>query len=155
MDNNCPLALVMDIRIVRLYRQYLQQLDELSYPLATVLLEPPIQNEISCGFFDSSNIQHLPPLGYQKRVLKNITDRILSAIQDPNEDVCFSWPCFFVLVHQTSFPICLSFSFRLTFVSSGCLRQVDGAYGHQVNHETHVCIRRRSAEIDRFVLFAI
>jgi hypothetical protein len=85
----------MDIRIVHLYRQYLQQLDEISYPPATVLLEPAIQNEISCGFFDSSNGQHLPPLSYQKRVLKNIMDRILSAIQDPSEDVCSSfWPAF-------------------------------------------------------------
>ena len=85
----------MDLRIVRLYRQYLQQLDGLSYPLAAVLLEPSIQNEISYRFFDSSNGEHLPPLSYQRRALKDITDRILSAITDPDEDVCFSlWPAF-------------------------------------------------------------
>jgi hypothetical protein len=85
----------MDLRIVRLYWQYLQQLDELSYPPAAVLLEPSIQNEISYRFFDSSNGEHLPPLSYQRRALKDITERILSAITDPDEDVCFSlWPAF-------------------------------------------------------------
>lgn len=85
----------MDLRIVCLYRQYFQQLDKLSYPSAAVLLEPSIQNEISYRFFDSSNGEHLPPLSYQRRALKDITDRILSAIMDPDEDVCFSlWPAF-------------------------------------------------------------
>src|SRR5437762_2103091 len=79
----------MDIRIVHFYRQYLQQLDEISYPAATVLLEPAIQDEIFCNFFDASNRQYLPPVSYQRRVLKEITTRVLSAIQDPNEDVCF------------------------------------------------------------------
>jgi hypothetical protein len=83
----------MDLRIVRFYRQYLQQLDEISYPAATVLLEPVVQDEISHNFCDSSNGQHLPHVSYQRRVLKEITNRILSAIQDPNEDVGFSiWP---------------------------------------------------------------
>jgi hypothetical protein len=79
----------MDIKIVHFYRQYLQQLDEISYPAATVLLEPAIQDEISCSFFDASNGQYLPPVSYQRRVLKEIMNCILSAIQDPNEDVCF------------------------------------------------------------------
>jgi hypothetical protein len=79
----------MDPRIVHLYRQYLQQLNELSYPPTAVLLEPSIQNEISHKFFDSSNGEHLPPISYQRRVLKDITDRILSAITDPDNDVCF------------------------------------------------------------------
>jgi hypothetical protein len=110
LERSSRLTLIMDARIVNLHRQYLQQLDELSYPTATVLLEPSIQNEISYEFFDSSNGQHLPSLSYQRRVLKNITDRILSAIQDPNEDVCFSfWPVFFVLFVVTSFPVYLSF----------------------------------------------
>lgn len=77
----------MDPRIVHLYRQYFQQLGELSYPPAAVLLEPSVQNDVSDKFFDSSNGRYLPPLSYQRRVLKDITDRILSAIQDPNEDV--------------------------------------------------------------------
>lgn len=78
---------------MHLYRQYLQQFDELSYPPAAVLLEPSIQNEISHKFFDLSNGDHLPPIRYQRRVLKDIIDRILSAIMDPDEDVCFSlWP---------------------------------------------------------------
>src|SRR2546423_9989140 len=80
----------MDLRIIHLYRQYLQQLDELSFPPPTVLIEPSVQNEIFQNFFDSSNGQPLPPLQYQRRVLKEITDRILSAIRDPDEDVCFS-----------------------------------------------------------------
>lgn len=102
------------MRIVHFYRQYLQQLDEISYPAATVLLEPAVQNEISYNFFDSSNGQHLPPVSYQRRVLKEITNRILSAIWDPDEDVCFSiWllhlapPC--LSFFPTSFLLCVSF----------------------------------------------
>jgi hypothetical protein len=96
---------------VRFYRQYLQQLGELSYPPAAVLLEPSIQNEISYKFFDSSNGEDLPPLRYQRRVLKDIIDRILSAITDPDEDVCFSrWPAS-VLTSSSSRSSCLSFHF--------------------------------------------
>ena len=80
----------MDVKVAHLYRQYLQQLDRLWYPSSGVLLEPSIQNEISYNFFDSSNGQHLPPHSYQRRILKEITDQIISAIKDPNEDVWFS-----------------------------------------------------------------
>jgi hypothetical protein len=101
----------MDLRVVHLYRQYLQQLVQLSYPPATVLLELSIQNEIAYRFFDSSNGQHLPPFSYQRRVLKEITDQILSAIQDPNEDVCFSfWPA------PRTFLTCSRFLFLFHFV---------------------------------------
>lgn len=78
----------MDRRIVHFYRQYLQQLDELSYPPPGVLLEPSLQDEICTSFFDSLNDQHLPPLNYQRRVLKEITSRILAAIQGSDQDVC-------------------------------------------------------------------
>ena len=147
----------MDLRIVCLYRQYFQQLDKLSYPSAAVLLEPSIQNEISYKFFDSSNGEHLPPLSYQRRALKDITDRILSAIMDPDEDVCFSlWPAFVLTFFLVTFAfVSLSFPFRLTPISSGSFRQVDGAHGDQIHCKAHVCVHSCSAALNRFLPLAL
>ena len=69
-------------------RQYLQQLDSLTYPPPEVLLEPLVQEELSKMFFNDAENPYLPPLSYQRRVLKTLTDRIISSIKDPEEDVC-------------------------------------------------------------------
>ena len=81
----------MDTRIVKFYRQYLQQLDHPAYPPADVLIEPAIQEQISSVMFDGTHRAHLPPLSYQRRILKTLTEAIESAIKDPDEDVCSSF----------------------------------------------------------------
>lgn len=80
----------MDFRIVKFYRQYLQQLDHPAFPPPDVLLEPAIQEQISYRMFDDSNRTPLPPLSYQRRILKVLTEMIESAVEDPDGDVCFS-----------------------------------------------------------------
>lgn len=82
----------MDPRIVPFYRQYLQQLNEPAYPPANVLIEPAIQEQVSSTMFDGTHGAHLPPLSYQRRILKTLTEAIESAIKDPDEDVCISFP---------------------------------------------------------------
>ena len=65
----------------------MQQLNTLAFPDAEVLLDPAIQEQISNSFFDDGKAQHLPPLSYQRRVLKTLTDTLEKSIKDPNEDV--------------------------------------------------------------------
>ena len=82
------MAEVTDARLALFRRQYLQQLDNLIYPPPEVLLEPLVQEELSKRFFDDAENPYLPPLSYQKRVLKTLTDTITSSIKDPEEEVC-------------------------------------------------------------------
>jgi protein-lysine N-methyltransferase EEF2KMT len=77
----------MDPALTQFYRQYLQQIHELSYPAPKVLLQPYAQEQIFHYMFDGSHGSPLPPVNYQRRVLKTILDKIESAIQDPDEDV--------------------------------------------------------------------
>jgi len=77
----------MDQRIVQFYRQYLQQVDHLSFPPPDVLLEPRVQEQISQAMFDESRTSHLPPPRYRKRVLRRLTEQIIAAIKDPDEEV--------------------------------------------------------------------
>lgn len=93
----------MDARIAIFYRQYLQQvrLEELSFPPVSVLVEPLIQFQMMRYMFtthllfpsDVGTGIFLPPASYQKRVLRELTRRILeAATRSPDEDVghfCF------------------------------------------------------------------
>lgn len=81
----------MDENIVLFYRQYMQQLNDLVYPSPKLLLQPYIQKQIYQHMFNNSRALHLPPISYQRRVLKAIIEKIESAIHDPDEDVGF--PC--------------------------------------------------------------
>jgi len=87
----------MDSRVRVLYRQYLQEVEveKLSFPSDTVLLDPRIQSQLHQYMFtchllypseDAGNL-FLPRINYQKRVLKELTKRLEAAIRNPGEDV--------------------------------------------------------------------
>lgn len=69
----------MDNRIQMLHRQYFQQVDveKLSFPADSVLLEPVIQTQIFDHMFKSHSMflyrgeSLLPTLSYQKRFLRS------------------------------------------------------------------------------------
>lgn len=77
----------VDPALLRFYRQYLQQVNEPCFPPAKTLLNSYVQDQIYRNMFDPS-LSNIPPVSYRKRILKTITDRIESAIRDPDEDVC-------------------------------------------------------------------
>lgn len=87
----------MDPRIEIFYRQYLQQVspEKLSFPPENVLLDPMVQYQMHRFMFtthlmfpsETGSGVYLPPTGYQRRVLKELTRRIEEAIRNPAEDV--------------------------------------------------------------------
>jgi hypothetical protein len=78
----------MDPKLVLFYRQYLQQVDDLTYPPGDLLLDPSVQEQVSLNFFDPEIRKNLPPGLYQRKVSKTLVERIEAAIKDPDEDVC-------------------------------------------------------------------
>lgn len=79
----------MDPLLVRFYRQYMQQIPNLTFPPSKLLLELDIQDQIYRHFFhDATNSHHV----YQRRVLKQIISLIERAMKDPDEDVILSYP---------------------------------------------------------------
>ena len=88
----------MDSRIEILYRQYLQQveLDKLSFPPNHVLMNPQIQSQMFRFMFTThlmfpseyaGSKVYLPPISYQKRVLKELIRRMEAGIHNSGEDV--------------------------------------------------------------------
>ena len=89
----------LDPRITNFYWQYLQQLefDKLCFPASSVLLEPVVQAQIQRYMFEAhimysfegslGTTTHLPSERYQKRVIKEIVQRMEGAITDHNEQV--------------------------------------------------------------------
>lgn len=77
----------MDPLLVRFYRQYMQQIPNLTYPPSKLLVEPDVQDQIHRHFFDGP--QKGSPV-YQRRVLKQIISLIENAMTDPDEDVMLS-----------------------------------------------------------------
>lgn len=76
----------MDPSLTQFYRQYLQQVNEPVFPTGKTLLNPYVQEQVYHYMFDPSQT-NLPPVRYRRRILKTITERIESAIEDPDEDV--------------------------------------------------------------------
>lgn len=74
----------MDTLLIHFHRQYLQQIQNLTYPPPRLLIHPDIQDQLYKYFF---NGPLLPSPTYQRKVLKELIKRIESAISDPNEDV--------------------------------------------------------------------
>lgn len=81
----------MDPLLVRFYRQYVQQIPNLTFPPAKLLLEPDIQDQIYRHFFHGTSNSHP---AYERRVLKSIISLIERAMHDPDEDVILSYPHF-------------------------------------------------------------
>ncbi|ETI19915.1 hypothetical protein G647_08930 [Cladophialophora carrionii CBS 160.54] len=72
--------------VVKFYRQYMQQINELSYPPGSLLLAPDIQTCLYKYFFDVSQNKFLPPPRYQTKVLRQIIREIEKTIKDPEEE---------------------------------------------------------------------
>lgn len=70
-----------DPQLILFYRQYLQQIRNLTYPPEKLLLEPDVQNQIYKHFFDGPL---KGPPNYQRKVLKKIIDLIERAIPEDN-----------------------------------------------------------------------
>jgi hypothetical protein len=81
----------IDPTLKQFYQQYLQQVNEPCFPTSKTLLNPYVQDQIYRYMFDPL-LPNLPPVSYRKRILKTITERIESVIEDPDEDVCSSFP---------------------------------------------------------------
>ena len=73
--------------VVKLFRQYMQQIDDLTYPSGTLLMKYDVQNCLYRYFFDASQNKFLPPARYQARILKHIIQEIEKSCKDPEEDV--------------------------------------------------------------------
>lgn len=76
----------MDTQLVRLYRQYMQQVQTLTYPSGKLLLLPYVQDQLYKHFF---NGPLKGPPAYQRNVLKRIIAMIERYIEDVDEDVGF------------------------------------------------------------------
>ncbi|EXJ61985.1 hypothetical protein A1O7_02417 [Cladophialophora yegresii CBS 114405] len=72
--------------VVKFYRQYMQQINELSYPPGSLLLAPDIQTCLYKYFFDANQNKFLPPPRYQTKVLRQIIREIEKSIKDPEEE---------------------------------------------------------------------
>lgn len=73
-----------DSQLVHFYRQYMQQVQNLSLPPAKLLLEPDVQDQVYKYFFDGPL---KGPATYQRKVLKQILSLIERVINDPDEHV--------------------------------------------------------------------
>ena len=73
--------------VVKFYRQYMQQINELSYPPGSLLISPDVQSCLYKYFFDASQNAFLPPLRYQAKVLRHLITEIEKSMKDPEEDV--------------------------------------------------------------------
>ncbi|KEF57093.1 uncharacterized protein A1O9_07283 [Exophiala aquamarina CBS 119918] len=72
--------------VVKFYRQYMQQINDVTYPSGSLLVNPDVQDCIYRYFFDSSRNKYLPPPKYQARILKHIISDIEKACKNPEED---------------------------------------------------------------------
>lgn len=78
------LLVMDDPQLVHFHRQYMQQVQNLSFPPAKLLLEPDVQDQLYKHFFDGPL---KGPAVYQRKVLKQIISLIERVIDDPDEDV--------------------------------------------------------------------
>lgn len=74
----------MDPSLVQFHRQYMQQVQNPTFPPGKYLLDGNVQNQIYKHFFDGPL---KGPPAYQRKILKRIISLIESAIVDPDEDV--------------------------------------------------------------------
>jgi hypothetical protein len=113
----------MDKRISIFYRQYLQQIqvEKLSFPPDSVLLDPAIQSQMFRYMFthhlmfpsSEDSAAFLPPASYQKRVLKELTRRLEAAIRNPDDEVG-QFPPFFLYEYGGIRRVLLSLSSLFT-----------------------------------------
>ncbi|KIW34997.1 uncharacterized protein PV07_01724 [Cladophialophora immunda] len=72
--------------VTKFYRQYMQQINDLTYPPGALLVNPDVQDCLYRYFFDSSQNKYLPPPRYQGRILRRLIEEIEDSCKDPEED---------------------------------------------------------------------
>ncbi|KAK4946106.1 hypothetical protein LTR10_014908 [Elasticomyces elasticus] len=72
--------------LVKFYRQYMQQINDVTYPPGTLLVNQDVQDILYKYFFDASQNKYLPAARYQARILKHIIREIEKSCKDPEED---------------------------------------------------------------------
>lgn len=77
----------MDPSLVQFHRQYMQQVQNPTYPPGKYLVDPNVQNQLYKHFFDGPL---RGPHMYQRKVLKQIISLIEGAINDADEEVGLS-----------------------------------------------------------------
>ena len=73
--------------VIKFYRQYMQQINDVAYPPGSLLMNPDVQDCLYRYFFDASRNKFLPPPRYQARILKRLIQEIENSCKDPDEDV--------------------------------------------------------------------
>ena len=73
--------------VVKFYRQYMQQISDVTYPPGTLLVNQDVQDILHKYFFDAAQNKYLPPARYQARILKHLIQEIEKSCKDPEEDV--------------------------------------------------------------------
>ena len=77
--------------VVKFFRQYMQQINDVTYPPGPLLLNQDVQDCLYRYFFDSSRNPFLPPARYQSRILKHVIQEIEKSCKDSDEDVGLLW----------------------------------------------------------------
>ncbi|EXJ83598.1 hypothetical protein A1O1_07221 [Capronia coronata CBS 617.96] len=72
--------------VVKFYRQYMQQINDVTYPPGHLLVKQDVQDCLYKYFFDVSQNKYLPPARYQTRILKRIIQEIEKSCRDPDQD---------------------------------------------------------------------
>jgi hypothetical protein len=73
--------------MIKFYRQYMQQINELNYPPGVLLVNPDVQDCLHKYFFDEGVTRYLPPAHYQTKVLRRLISDIERSCENPDEDV--------------------------------------------------------------------
>ena len=73
--------------VVIFHRQYMQQINELTYPPGDLLINSDVQSCLYKYFFDVTQNEFLPPPRYQAKVLRRVIGEIEKSMQDPEEAV--------------------------------------------------------------------
>jgi protein-lysine N-methyltransferase EEF2KMT len=89
----------------RFSRQYLQLQLNLDFPDDNCLRNDAFQQSLYSRLFSEAGIKNAPPVRYQLRVLKKLTERIEQSIQDWEEEVCCLWIIYMAYVVH----ICITF----------------------------------------------
>ncbi|KAH0837639.1 hypothetical protein AYO21_09472 [Fonsecaea monophora] len=72
--------------VIKFYRQYMQQINDVTYPPGALLVNPDVQDCLYRYFFDASRNKYLPPPWYQVRILRRLIEEIENSCKDPEQD---------------------------------------------------------------------
>lgn len=73
--------------VVKFYRQYMQQISDVTYPPGALLVNPDVQDCLYRYFFDVAQNKFLPPARYQAKILRRLIEEIEKSCKDPEQDV--------------------------------------------------------------------